>query len=291
MSGKIDPDAFNERTRTMPRPLYDGQIIVSENDKGERIEQRINPGWVAQINRARYNPRFIRVGMFSYDIDESGEPVPDPLFPDKHHPLCYCYRLLYDREELDPRVYCVGIPNDDDIVIYSDVLPDKTWKELKEEETTHYDLNSGFPIMQYKLLMREKKDPEEVFREYNERKRKEEIEKILKQREYEFTTDEDFLSLESIRDALPKDNTPNARAPRLVKQLPTLPIRNCKTAPRPPDYKPNRPTVGKKKKTKKTKRLLTPEERIYFEIHGCSYEQYIERKQKDIMKKLGAIDK
>ena len=79
---EIDEVAYNE-------------IIYSKNDKGETIEQRINPHWTAQLTMQRYRPKFVKKDNLSYEIDECGEPVPEPLLPDKYHPLCYCYRLLY----------------------------------------------------------------------------------------------------------------------------------------------------------------------------------------------------
>eukprot|EP00800_Vazella_pourtalesii_P022147 TRINITY_DN853_c0_g1_i1.p1 TRINITY_DN853_c0_g1~~TRINITY_DN853_c0_g1_i1.p1 ORF type:complete len:294 (-),score=75.42 TRINITY_DN853_c0_g1_i1:168-1049(-) len=290
MSGTIDEVAYNERTRAMPRSLYDGPIIYSKNDKGETIEQRINPHWTAQLTMQRYRPKFVKKDNLSYEIDECGEPVPEPLLPDKYHPLCYCYRLLYDRKENKPRVYCVGIPLDDDIVIYSDVLPNKTWLELKEENKSVRNLNREFPMMQYELHKKEKESPLRVVQEYNEKKRKEEIEKELKMQndEEEFTTDEDFLGV------LPLSKEISLRSDRTAKHLNSLPIRNCKTLPRPPAHKlKNTPVVvnvKKKKKEKRAKQILTPEERIYFEIHGCTCEEYIERRQREVRKKLGVVD-
>ena len=129
-----------------------------------------------------------------------------------------------------------------------------------------------------------------MVQEYNEKKRKEEIEKELKMQndEEEFTTDEDFLGV------LPLSKEISLRSDRTAKHLNSLPIRNCKTLPRPPAHKlKNTPVVvnvKKKKKEKRAKQILTPEERIYFEIHGCTCEEYIERRQREVRKKLGVVD-
>ena len=283
MSGKIDAKAFNERARSMPRSLFEGPVILSQNSEGEMIEQRIDPEWTSYMNRRSYIAPKLKVGPFSYDIDESGEPIPTPLYPDAHHPLSYCYRLRFDQSNWEPRVYCVGIPIDEDIVIFSDVLPDRTWGELKRESSDLRNLNRQFPLINYRLRLREKRDPEKVFQEYNELKRKEEIEIELKAQQM----DDSLFSVPVVKK--PKERNPSLKHPRSMKQLPTLPIKNSRT-PKAHEYKQNKPAVVKKKKVKKDNKEYTPEERIYFEIHGCSYEQYIERKQRDIRKKLGVTD-
>ena len=283
MSGKIDAKAFNERTRSMPRSLFEGPVILSKNSEGEMVEQRIDPEWTSYMNRRSYIAPKLKAGPFSYDIDESGEPIPAPLFPDTHHPLSYCYRLRFDQSDWEPRVYCVGIPCDDDIVIFSGVLPDKTWAELKRESSDLRNLNRQFPLINYRLRLREMRDPEKVFQEFNEAKRKAENEEEVKT-----MLTEDPLFSEPVLKKL-KEKSPSFKNTRAAKQLPTLPIKNTRT-PKAHEYKQNKPPVAKKKKAKKDNREYTPEERIYFEIHGCSYEQYIERKQRDIRKKLGVTD-
>ena len=163
------------------------------------------------------------------------------------------------------------------------MLPDKTWGELKKDSSDLRNLNRQFPLINYRLHIREKRDPEKLFKEYNEAKRKEEIEIKFKAQ----LMDDSLFTGPILKK--PKEKNPNLRNTRGIKQLPILPIKNSRT-PRSHEYRQNKPAVAKKKKSKKDNREYTPEERIYFEVHGCSYEEYIERKQKEIRKKLGVTD-
>ena len=299
MSGKIDSieeDRISFRNR--PRTLTEGPLIISQGPNGEEIRQRINPEWTSYMNRCRYHPIQLKEGPFSFDIDESGEPVPAPLFPDRFHPLSYCYRLQFDKDEWEPSVYCIGIPKDDEVVIFSDLLPDRTWGQLKEESFSLRDLNRRFPLMHYTLHQREKREPDKVIQEYNEEiKRKElKMEKEMLTKLIEEDTsimqDDDPVEPSMVIEKSNKANRGNTLPRRLDKSLKanqSLSIRSCNT-PRSYDTKTSKGAASRKKKAAKKERDFTAEERLYFEIHGCSYEQFIDRKQKYIKERYGLKD-
>ena len=301
MSGKID--ASEENTigfQYRPRKLTDGPLVITKGPNGEIIEQRIDPEWTSYMKRRNYIAPRVKEGPFSFDIDESGEPVPAPLFPDGFHPLSYCYRLKFDQEDWEPSVYCTGIPRDHEVVIFSDLLPNKTWAELKEEAYDCRDLNRRFPLTHYMLHKREKKEPEKVVQEYNEARKREELKrekemltKFIEEDNYILQDDSYVIepSISTEKNSRTNRNTlPRNRGDKKTKVNASLTIRSYNT-PRSQDVKSSKaPAASKKKKAKKERREFTPEERLYFEIHGCSYEQFIDRKQRDIKKQLGIFD-
>ena len=244
---------------------------------------------------------------------------PEPLLPDKCHPLGYCYKLPEDYDHQDPRIYVNGIPDDDDIVIYSEIEGNVTWTELKAAKPDTPNLHRVYPLLQWDQHNADEKHLQSEL-EAEELKVKQRIEEIRTETRNEQLR-LDRLFPKPIKKAIvpPK---PKTKSPSLVRKehvavkrvntqyIPNTTNRGINAAPRiQPNLKQNSiviDTKGQKnlvktlnksaslsegnlrqRKMKPIMQFFTQEEHEFYETYGCTKKEMQERKAQEKRMKSG----
>ena len=312
MSGVVHIDLENEDTEVFHEksisPIDISSMSFSDEDwltKPVKEEKEIPKPQINHLDEKPLKPRQRTLG-------------PEPLLPNKFHPLCYCYRLPEDFDHHPPRIYCVGEPLDDDIVIYSDIEDENvTWKELKEFKRNTPNLLKVFPLLQ---LKKHEEDEKIHLRALTSQENQvtREIECIKKATAWEKNRLE-TLFLKEIEEIKKLKLKSNHNSPHLDKKQPSLDTsaikkatntsrrdtRNSTTQQRRNNLKSAaslsstsfdkhklRPSIKaldkfyslsdeNVRKVRKVKAHLpnyTLQERLHYERHGCTQKEFEERK-------------
>ena len=245
--------------------------------------------------------------------------APEPLLPDKFHPSGYCYKLPEDYDHQDPRIYVEGIPNDDDIVIYSEIEGNVTWAELKAAKPDTPNLHRVYPLLQWNQHIADENHLQ-IELEAEELKVKKRIEEIRAEtRSEQLRLDRLFPKpiKKPIEPPKPKTKSPSLvrKEHVTVKRASTQYIsntlnRSTNTAPRMrQNIKQNSivlETKGQKnlvktlnksaslseenlrqRKMKPTMPFFTQEEHEFYETYGCTRKEMQERKAQEKRMKAG----
>ena len=238
--------------------------------------------------------------------------APEPLLPNKFHPLCFCYRHPDDYDHHQPRVYCEGIPEDDDIVIYSEVQGNVTWMELKSARPDTPNLHKLFPLLQWWQHNSEEEEHQISLFDQEEETRKE-IEAI------KIATENEILRLDKLyprpndkAKEIEKPKSPNLKRSENFVHNSTAQHKTTSSPRDRPNLKQTKQfssTINRRdqkntvralnkvmslsddclraKKIQRPILFYTPEDRMYFEVHGCTKFELRERKAQEKRMKAG----
>eukprot|EP00800_Vazella_pourtalesii_P008561 TRINITY_DN22289_c0_g1_i1.p1 TRINITY_DN22289_c0_g1~~TRINITY_DN22289_c0_g1_i1.p1 ORF type:complete len:326 (-),score=32.67 TRINITY_DN22289_c0_g1_i1:10-987(-) len=245
--------------------------------------------------------------------------APEPLLPDKFHPLGYCYKLPEDYDNQIPRLYINGIPNDEDIVIYSEIDGNVTWAELKAAKPDTPNLHRVYPLLQWDQHNADEKHLQNEL-EAEELKVKQTIEEIRTETRNEKLRLDRLFPKPIVKPIEPPK--PQAKSPSLVrkehvavKRVNTQIISNSinratNATPRVrPNVKQNSIIVDTKRQKNLVKNLnksaslsednlrhrkvkpimpfFTQEEHEFYETFGCTKKEMQERKAQEKRMKAG----
>ena len=239
--------------------------------------------------------------------------APEPLLPNKLHPLCFCYRHPDDYDHHEPRVYCEGIPEDDDIVIYSTVTDNVTWAELKCAKPDTPNLHKLFSLLQWRQHNSEEEEHQIILFDQEEETRKE-IEAIKKAVANErLRLDKLFpRPSEKVKPQIEKPKSPNLRLNENFVHGNPVQHKTSNSQRDKPNLKQTKQyssTINHRdqknmvrslnkvfslsddclrgKKIQRPIPFYTPEDIMHYEIHGCTKLQFRERKAHEKRMKAG----
>ena len=236
--------------------------------------------------------------------------APEPLLRSKFHPLCFCYRHPDDYDHHDPRVYSEGIPEDDDVAIYSKVTGDVTWGELKRDRPDTPNLHKVFPLLQWRQHNSEEEEHQRILFEHEEELRKE-IEATKKAAENERSRLDNLFPRPGVKHQVEKPKSPNLkRSDNFLHG--TNPVQQKLSNTQKPNLKQTKQyssTINRRdqknmvrslnkvislsddclrgKKIQRHIPFFSTEERIHYEVHGCTKLQLRERKAQEKRMKAG----
>ncbi|KAI6653429.1 hypothetical protein LOD99_3648 [Oopsacas minuta] len=321
MSGEVPRLEFNfsqtDYDREESISPYDLKTVSANNEKWLVDEASASPSpdfTIAETIEvvATENPENL-ISEKSLLTDRLSILAPEPLLPTKYHPLCFCYRHPDDYDHHQPRVYTNGIPNDEDVVIYSEVEGDVTWAELKAARPDTPNLHKLFPLLQWWQHNEEEEAYQKGLLE-KEKKISKVIEDIRKATANEKLRLDRLFPLPNVT---PKQIcTPKPKSPSLKRNEH---INKVNTPYKTADAQRNRPTLkqtkqntstlerrGQKDKVKALNKVVslsdhslrekkaktfmpfcTPEEHIFYEIYGCTKKEMQERRDQEKRMKAG----